>query len=79
MNLNLTNKQLEFLENELSLKEEDIEQMSREEWTDVREKCFYIEADELLALPEDEDEETQRCIVATSIADIKYFQLHGTV
>ena len=54
--MNLTNEQLNFLEKELGLQEQDIEQMSKEEWTDVREKCFYIEADELLELPEDEDE-----------------------
>ncbi len=79
MSLNLTEGQLNFLEKELGLQEQDIEQMSKKEWTDVREKCFYIEADELLELPEDKDEETQRCLVATSIADIKYSQLHKNV
>ncbi len=77
--MNLSSEQLDFLKEELGLCEKDIEKMSKEEWTDVRENCFYIEADELLDLPDGEDEETQRCIVATSIADIKYSQLHASV
>lgn len=72
----LNEKQLNFLENELQLKKDDINKMSAEEWAAVREKCFYIEADELLELSEDEAEETERCMIATSIADIKYSQLN---
>lgn len=83
--MKLNDEQLQFLKEELNLKKEDIQKMSSEEWIAVREKCFYIEADELLDLEYYEDkignirtteQETQRCMIATSIADMKYSQLH---
>lgn len=70
--MNLNSEQLEFLEKELGLSIRDIESMSIEEWGHVREECFYIEADELLDLRSDEDEESKRCQLATSIADIEF-------
>jgi hypothetical protein len=76
--VNLNEQQLNFLEKELNITKADIEKMSKEEWKGVREKCFFIEADELLDLEADgseSDEETERCILATSIADIKFSML----
>jgi hypothetical protein len=76
----LDEEQLDFLEKELGITKDFIEKASKEQWKDVREKCFYIEADELLALEDsDSDEETERCILATSIADIKYSMLRKSL
>lgn len=81
MKLNLTNSQLDFLKKELGIVREDIEKMSASDWTNVREKCFDIEAEELYDLDVEEEkqgmelEESERCRLATSIVDIKYSQL----
>jgi len=77
MKLNLTNGQLDFLKKELGITEEDIEKMSASEWTDIRGKCFDIEAEELYDLEIEEEkqgttlEESERCHLATSILDFK--------
>lgn len=74
--MKLNEKQLEFLEKELNITEKDIEGMSADEWKNVREKCFFIEADELMDLEDNEDgEETERCQLATSIASLKFSEL----
>lgn len=74
--MNLSGKQLEFLDKELNISKDDIEKMSAEEWKTVREKCFYIEADELMDMEDEENqEETERCRLATSIANIKFSDL----
>jgi len=74
--MKLSKKQLEFLQTEFSLTKEDIDGMTADQWKEVREKCFYIEADELLDLGEDEEaEESKRCQMATSIANVKFSQL----
>ena len=78
--MNLSKKQLEFLEKELELTKESIEKMSEDEWEDVREKCFEIETDELLDMDcggkdIDKDKRTERCQLAISIVDLKYSDL----
>lgn len=76
--MKLSEKQLEFLKAEFGLTKEDIGGMTAEQWKEVREKCFYIEADELMDLGEDEEaEESERCQLATSIANIKFSQLEA--
>lgn len=75
--MNLNEKQLKFLKEELGFAKEEIEKMSVEEWKQVREQCFYIEADELMDLEDDETQESERCNIATSIANMKYSQLHN--
>lgn len=74
--MKLSEKQLEFLDKELNVSKEDIEKMSAEEWKAVREKCFYIEADELMDIEDEENqEESERCQLATSIANLKFSEL----
>lgn len=79
--MNLSREQLLFLKKELDITEEDIKNMSAKEWGRVREECFFIEADELYDLEIEETkqgttlEESERCQLATSIADIKFSQL----
>lgn len=76
--MKLNEKQLEFLRTEFSLTKEDIENMTADGWKEVREKCFYIEADELMDIEEDEEaEESERCQIATTIANIKFSQLNS--
>ena len=76
--INLSKEQLELLEKELEITEEKIEAMTKEEWKEVREKCFYLSIDELV----DEDGEAieepinpERLELLESIADTKYKQL----
>lgn len=74
--MGLNERQLEFLKTELGLAKEDIDKMTAGRWMGVREKCFYIEADELMDLEGDEAaEESERCQMATSIANIKFSQI----
>ena len=75
--MDLSKEQLNFLNEELNVTKKDIESMSADEWKNIREKCFYIESDELLDI-DDEDEETMRCKLATSIANIKFSDLNKT-
>lgn len=71
--MNLNERQLEFLHTEFDLTEEDIDKITADGWMEVREKCFYIEADELMDLEDDEGaEESERCKLATSIANMKF-------
>lgn len=71
--MKLNEKQLEFLQIEFRLTEDDIDKMTADEWMEVREKCFYIEADELMDIEDDDEaEESERCKLATSIADMKF-------
>lgn len=74
--MELDEKQLEFLKIEFDLTKEDIDKMTVDGWKEVREKCFYIEADELMDLGDDEDvEESEHCRLATSIANIRFSRL----
>lgn len=74
--MKLNEKQFWFLKTEFGLTKEDIGEMIADEWKEIREKCFYIEADELLDLEADEEvAESDRCKLATSIANIKISQL----
>lgn len=76
--INLSKEQLDLLEKELGITEEQIEAMTKEQWKDVREKCFFLSIDELV----DEDGEAieeptnpDRLDLLESIADTKYKQL----
>ena len=74
--LNLKENQVKFIQNELGISKEKLECISKEEWRKIREDCFEISIDELL------DEHghaveyvTERCMMAESIADVKYSEL----
>lgn len=67
--LNLTDRQLHFLSDELSISKEEILDMRKEEWHSVREKCADIVFEECA------DPDADRFILAESIADIKYSDL----
>ncbi len=72
----LSEKQLEFLQENFGKTEKDIETISSKEWFHIREESFMISADELM----DEegnaiDEITETCEIAESIADMKYSEL----
>ncbi len=78
--MHLSEEQLEFLQTEFNLMQTDIEKMTKEKWKDIRERCFYIEADELLDMHDegkdiDRDERTKRCQLAISIVDTKFSEL----
>ncbi len=72
--MNLTKEQLEFLNRELNLTEENIKGMDKEQWTDIREKCFIIEGDEA---PVDATPISERGRIAADIADITFKKLHS--
>lgn len=75
--LNLTDKQIEFLEKEIGTKKADLENVDKEEWRAIREKCFDISVDELLdEVGNAVETVSSRCVMAESIADIKYSQLY---
>lgn len=74
--MKLNKKQMDFLNIELNIQSSDLDRMSAEQWKCIREKCFYIEADELMDMEDDEnDTETERCRLATSIANIRFSEL----
>lgn len=70
-NVNLTEEELEFLNEEFGLSEDDIRKMTKDSWTEIREKCFFIEADEF----DESDNCTEKGELAADIASIKYSKL----
>lgn len=70
----LSKGQLEFLNENFGKTEADLEKLSADEWFHIREESFYISVGELVD-KSDEDELTDRCLVAESIADMKYSEL----
>lgn len=74
--LNLKDEQVEFIQKELGISKEELEIISKDGWKRIREECFNISVDELL---DDDgnavDDVTSRCIMAESIADMKYIEL----
>lgn len=75
--LNLSHKQLEFLEKEFSIKETDIQNMDIDRWTELREKCFEIEGAEAMDIPSDTCALPDRGEIAASIVDTTYKALLG--
>ena len=73
MKVSLSVEQLEFLKDRLSISKDNINKMNAEEWRDIREKCFYIETDEMLKCKEGYDAcDTYEFRMASSIVDAKY-------
>ena len=70
----LSTEQLNFLNKEFGISVSDILSMTSDNWKNIREKCFMIEAEELTDLEDDADE-SNRCLIATSLADTKYSEL----
>lgn len=70
----LSEKQLRFMWDNFQKTEEDVRTISDDDWYKIREESFYISVDELVD-KSDEDELTDRCLVAESIADMKYSEL----
>ena len=75
--LNLSHKQLEFLEKEFSVTETDIQNMNIDRWTELREKCFEIEGAEAMDIPSDTCALSDRGEIAASIVDTAYKALFG--
>lgn len=79
-NLNFTEKQIQFLKDEIGVEESSFSSLSKEEWNDIREKCFDIEVDEEIEHmkrqeSDPDNEESEREILATSLVDAIYDQL----
>lgn len=78
---NLSRVQKDFLNNEFGLSYEQIEEIGKDEWHDIREKCYDIILDEML---DDEDnyneagDGSERCSLASSIRDIPFKKLRAS-
>ena len=78
---NLSRTQKDFLNHEFGLSDEQIEEISKDEWHDIREKCYDIILDEML---DDEDnyneagDGSERCSLASSIRDISFKKLRAS-
>ena len=70
--LNLSHKQLDFLEKEFSVTETNIKNMDIDKWTELREKCFEIEGAEAMDIPSDTCVLPNRGEIAASIVDTTY-------
>ncbi len=76
MTLNLTQKLKSFIKDEFDIGENAIERMSKDEWHEIRERCYDISLDELLDENDNaKDDITDRCLIAESIMDIRFSQL----
>lgn len=70
--LNLSHKQLDFLEKEFSITETDINNMDIDKWTELREKCFEIEGAEAMGISSETCILPDRGEIAASIVDTPY-------
>lgn len=75
-----TREQIQFLKDEIGIDESSFAFLNKEEWNDIREKCFDIEVDEEIEhmerLKSDPGNgESEREILATSLVDAIYDQL----
>lgn len=71
-NIKLSDEQIKFLNDEFGITKGKLINITKEEWHDIREKCFDIELDEMT----DEDT-TERGELASDIVSIKYSQLYS--
>ncbi len=66
----LTERQIQFLKTEFGLTDSSLENITPEEWEDIRLQAFDIEAE---LYPEDDNEEpSERCALAVSIVDTDF-------
>ena len=73
--INLSHEELNFLYETFGLTVEDIENMDKHAWTEIREKCFFIEADEF----DENDMCTERGELAADIASVKFSNLFSQI
>lgn len=73
--MQLTEGQLQFLQDEFDAKPADIENIERKDWQKIREKCFDIEVAEAVNADNNDSEISDRGEIAASIASIKYSEL----
>lgn len=69
MRLKLSDTQINFLLKEFNLTLEDLKDIDAQQWRNIREKSFMIEAEEA---PEDGCDMNERCRIAISIANTRY-------
>lgn len=72
--INLSDRQISFLQEEFDIKQSDLESISREDWKQVREAAFMIESNEY-DIP-DQEKVSLKGIIASEIADITYSDIH---
>lgn len=68
--LTLSDKQIEFLKDEFDLPPDKLKNISKEEWHNVRLKCFDIELEETT-----DDDCSERGELAADIVSVKYGML----
>lgn len=68
----LTNEQKTFLKDEFGITSEKLEKMSKDEWKEVRFKCFIIESEETELDDEGCANITEKGILAAKLADVSY-------
>lgn len=68
----LNEKHFEFLKRKLDISKEQLKQMTKEEWKEVRAYCFEIEADETELDDDGAADITDLGILAAEIVDTKY-------
>ncbi len=72
----LSEKQYQFLENEFGINKSDVDKFSKEEWKEIRFKCFAIEGDFAMDMADSDSAYLpERGEIAASIANIKYSEL----
>lgn len=75
--MNILEEQLEFLKKEFDLTVSDIEKMDREQWMEIRERCFDIETEEAGLADNGNGPLSERGRIAVNLADLKYDMLMG--
>lgn len=74
--MNLSRQQIQFLQKELSVSEDEVSNMTMEDWHQVRERCLDIEVEEAVKEDTEDAVDWERCDMAASIVNIKFCQLH---
>lgn len=70
--MELTEKEISFLDKEFGLKKEVLSQLTRKEWAKIQERCFDVEVDEVIEADEGNGPLSERGIISVQLSDYIY-------
>lgn len=76
MKLNLSSEEISFLNKELGIAIESLNNLTIGDWKDIREKCLDIDVEESIKQEENGEEYSRRGMIADSIIDKRFSELY---
>ena len=76
MKLNLSSEEISFLNKELGVTIESLNNLTIGDWKAIREKCLDIDVEESIKQEENGEEYSRRGMIADSIIDKRFSELY---